>query len=120
MSFEMKKTRRFSTAFKKEKVDLIKSKKLTIKEVSTVYQVSDTAVYKWLHKYGNVAKGERIVIEKISEEAKNKELLERIKELESEIGRLHIENVLKSKIIECGSELLGEDLKKKYSTRQSK
>ena len=116
----MKRTRRFSTAFKKEKVELIKSKKLSVREVSEVYQVSDTAVYKWLHLYGKVPKGERIVVEKISEETKNRELLQRIKELESEIGRLHIENVLKSKIIECGSELLGEDLKKKYSTRQSK
>ena len=116
----MKKIRHFSTAFKKEKVDLIKKRKLKVKDVSDVYGVSKGAVYKWLHKYGNIPKGERIVVEKTSEEAKNIDLLKRIKDLESEIGRMHIENILLSKVIDCGSELLGEDLKKKFTTRQFK
>lgn len=118
MSFELKRMRRFSEAFKKEKVSLIISKKLTVADVSETYEVSKTSVYNWLHKYGNIPKGERYVVEKISEETKNRELLKRIKDLEAEIGRLHVENVLQKNIIDCGSELLGEDLKKKYSTRQ--
>ena len=118
MSFKLESMRRFSTAFKKEKVDLILKKKLTVREVSKIYNVSDTAVYKWLHKFGNVDKSERIVIEKISETAKSKDLLKLVERLESELGHMYLENVLQSKIIECGSELLGEDLKKKYYSRR--
>lgn len=118
MSFKLRSMRRFSEAFKKEKVSLIVSKKLTVADISKTYQVSKTAVYKWLHQYGGIPKGERFVVEKISEGSKNSELLKRIKELEIEMGRLHIENVLQKNIISCGSELLGEDLKKKYFSRQ--
>lgn len=120
MSFELssKRMRRFSTAFKKEKVDLIIRKKLTIKEVCKVYKVSSTSVYNWLHEYGKLDKTERMVVEKISESAKSVELLKYIHKLESEVGRLHLENVLQARIIECGSDLIGEDLKKKFYTRQ--
>lgn len=110
--------RRFSEAFKREKVSLILSKKLSISDVSLTYEVSQTSVYRWLHQYGDIPKTERIVFEKTSEENKTKELLKQVKELEAELGRLHLENVLQKNIIECGSELIGEDLKKKYSSRQ--
>lgn len=106
--------RHFSKEFKKEKVSLILSKKLTIKEVSYTYKVSLTAVYRWVHAYGSVDKSERMVVEKISEQSKAQELLKYVQKLESEVGRLHLENLLQSKIIDCGSDLLGEDLKKKY------
>lgn len=112
MSFKLKRVTRFSTAFKKEKVVLIKSGKLKVAEVCKVYDVSHTSVYRWLHKYGGIPKSERMVVEKISEESKNIELLKKIRDLEAEIGRLHIENRLKEEIISCGSDLIGEDLKK--------
>lgn len=118
MSLELRVMRKFREAFKREKVALILSKKLTISDVSQTYQVSKNSVYQWVHKYGNVPKNERIVYEKTSEENKTKELLNRVKELEAELGRLHIENVFQKNIIECGSELIGEDLKKKFSSRQ--
>lgn len=117
MNFKLESVRHFSTAFKKEKVSLILKKKLTVRQVSKIYNVSETAVYKWLHKFGNVDKSERIVVEKVSEAAKAEDLLMLVQKLESELGRLYLENVLQSKIIECGSELLGEDLKKKYYSR---
>ena len=120
MNFKLRKVTHFSTAFKKEKVFLIKQKKLTVLEVSRVYDVSQASVYRWLHQYGDLPKNERMVVEKTSEETKNLELLKRIRDLEAEIGRLHIDNVLQYKIIECGSYILGEDLKKKYFTGQSK
>lgn len=120
MSFKLRESRRFSTAFKKEKVRLIKEGKLKVTEISKVYNVSRSAVYKWLHLYGDIPKSERMVVEKISEESKNIELLKKIRDLEAEVGRLHIENRLKEEIISCGSDLIGEDLKKKYFSRQSK
>jgi transposase-like protein len=118
MSYKLQPMRRFSIDFKKEKVSLIISKKLTVKDISDTYNVSLNAVYRWLHKYGSVEKSERMVIEKISESAKTAELLKYIEKLESEVGRLHLENIFQSKIIDCGSEILGEDLKKKFCSRQ--
>lgn len=114
MSLKLQPVRHFSKEFKKEKVSLLLAKKISIRDIVTTYKVSSTAVYRWLHKFGNVDKTERIVIEKVSEQAKTQELLKYIHKLESEVGRLHLENVLQSKVIDCGSEILGEDLKNKY------
>lgn len=116
MSFKLQPVRHFSKEFKKEKVSLILAKKISIRDVVSTYKVSSTAVYRWVHKYGNVDETERIVIEKVSEQTKTQELLKYIQKLESEVGRLHLENVLQSKVIDCGSEILGEDLKKKYGS----
>ena len=41
----------FSIEFKKEKVLLIEQGKLKVSEVSKMYEVTQTAVYKWLLKY---------------------------------------------------------------------
>ena len=61
------KNRRFSTAFKKEKVELIDQGKLSVKEVSEIYEVSDTAIYRWIKKFSKIAKDERVIVEKVSE-----------------------------------------------------
>jgi len=74
----MKKQRKvriaFSTAFKREKVELIDQGQLTVKELSLIYQVSDRAIYNWIKKFSKYSSTERIVVEKISEEKKNIEL----------------------------------------------
>ncbi|MGB0879407.1 MAG: transposase [Polaribacter sp.] len=113
------KTRRvFSTEFKKEKVGLIEQGKLRVSEVCKTYQVSSTSVYKWLSKYGKLAKTERIVVEKISEESKNIELLKKIASLEQVIGQQQLQLIYKESIIECGSTLLGIDIEKKFNSQQ--
>lgn len=40
--------RSFSEAFKREKVGLIDPGKMSIKELSKIYEVSDRSVYTWL------------------------------------------------------------------------
>ncbi|HED06409.1 MAG TPA: transposase, partial [Ignavibacteria bacterium] len=66
----MKKQRKvriaFSTAFKREKVELIDQGQLTVKELSLIYQVSDRAIYNWIKKFSKYSSTERIVVEKIS------------------------------------------------------
>mgnify|MGYP006296573845 CR=1 FL=1 len=109
--------RRFSTAFKLEKVDLIDSGKITVKEISDIYEVSETAVYKWKRKFSRLERSERVVIEKISEEKKNRELLYRIKELEQIIGKKQIEIDYYKTAIDELSEQSGEDLLKKFKPR---
>ena len=47
MGIERKKRRTFSLAFKKEKVGLLDEGKISVKELSDIYEVSATAIYKW-------------------------------------------------------------------------
>ncbi len=113
----MRQRRTFSEAFKKEKVELIESGNITVSELSALYSVSRVAIYGWLRKYGSNPT-ESIVVQKQSEASKNIELLKKIATLEQFIGRMQLENSYLESIIECGSELLGEDLKKKYESLQ--
>ncbi len=114
MNKQMRQRRTFSTEFKKEKVSLIESGKLSVKELSEVYEVSHTAIYKWIKKFSTLEHTERIVIEKISEEKKNKELLERIKELERAVGRKQLEVDYYKTTLDVIQEQEGEELIKKY------
>lgn len=110
--------RRFSTVFKKEKVELIDEGKLTVKELSDIYEVSPNAIYKWIKKFSIHGKQERVVVEKISEEKKNTELLKRIRELERSVGQKQLELDYYKAVIELVSEEAGEDVKKKYKPRR--
>lgn len=105
--------RTFSTAFKKEKVELLDSGKISVKELSKIYEVSETAIYKWKKLYSRYKQGERVVVEKISEERKNIELLNHIAELERIIGQKQMEIDYYKTTLEVIGESAGEDLKKK-------
>jgi transposase-like protein len=110
--------RRFSTAFKKEKVELIDQGKISIKELCAIYEVSQTSVYKWKKKYSKYyTNSERIVVEKISEEKKNIELLKQIAELERVVGKKQIELDYYKTTLDVLSEEAGEDLKKKHKPK---
>ena len=109
--------RRFSSAFKKEKVKLLDQGKLSVKDLSEIYEVSQTAIYKWKRKYSKLEKAERIVIEKVSEETKNIELLKRVAELERIIGKKQMELDYYKTTIEVLSEEAGEDLIKKHKPK---
>lgn len=105
--------RRFSHALKREKVELIEQGKVSVSELSLLYDVSRSAIYKWIHQYGKQIRGERMVVEKESEGLKAKEFLERIKLREQEIGRQQIEIRYLQEVIRHWSDELGVDLEKK-------
>ena len=109
--------RTFSYEFKKEKVALIECGKMKVSEVCKLYEVSETAVRKWMVKFGKVGKGERFVVEKLSEGKKNLELLKKIADLERLIGQLQVSNMYLESVIEEGNKLVGGDLKKKFETK---
>ena len=113
MTKEERDRRRFSEAFKKEKVKQIESKQITVSELSKIYEVSRRSIYKWVKKYGLKKREERIVIEKESEGAKLMELLKQLKHREQEIGRQQIQIRYMQEVIEYWSKELGEDLEKK-------
>lgn len=121
MGKSIKMRRTFSTEFKKEKVLLIEQGKLKVSEVCKMYEVSQTAVRKWLLKYGkSYSKTERFVVEKISEESKTLDLMRKVAELERVIGKQQLQIIYKDAVIQSASELIGENIEKKYNSQQLK
>ncbi len=117
---ERKRIRHFSEAFKIEKVKFLEEGQYTVKQLSKIYDVSETAIYKWIQKYSvTIAKSERIVVEKESEGAKTIELLHRLAELERKVGQKQLQIDYLEKIIELGNEEVGFDIKKKFASGHS-
>ena len=88
MGSKIRNLRHFSTEFKKEKVKQIDEGKITVSQISRIYEVSVTAVYKWVRQYFKYAvQSEKIIVEKLSEGAKTLQLLKKVAELEQLIGR---------------------------------
>lgn len=108
-------TRRvFDIGLKREIVEQIDTGKLSVSEVSKLYKVSRSAVYKWLKRYSSLYKSQtRVIVEKKSLSEKNKELSARIKELEAALGRKQMRVEYLEKVIDVSSSRLGEDLEKK-------
>ena len=112
---EQKRRRTFSETFKREKVSELEAKKITISQLSRIYDVSRTAIHNWVNLYGRLkTKGERMVIEKESETKRTEFLLQKVKELEQLIGQKQVEIEYLNKVLELGSTAVGEDIKKKY------
>ena len=114
MERQRKDRRTFSSAFKREKVELLDKGQISVLELSKIYDVSRKAVYNWVHKYSRLPKGERLVVEKVTEEEKNIELLKRIGELERIIGKKQLELDFYKTTIEILNEEEGVDILKKY------
>jgi len=113
-------TRHFSEEFKKSKVRELIDKQVTVTQLSRLYGVTRTAVYKWLYRYSpNYEKKSILVVEMESESYKAKRLLEKVAELERVIGQKQLELDFLNKLLEIGSEELGFDLKKNFSTKLS-
>jgi len=115
VKLEIKKVRYFSENFKREKVDQLVGKQISIQELSKLYNVSRTSIYKWLYKYSlHHKKGSKQVVEMESEGLKTKKLLSKISELEGILGRKQIELDFNVKVLDLLSEELGYNVKKKY------
>lgn len=118
MGSKIRKVRGFSTEFKKEKVKQIDEGKISVLQLSRIYEVSPTAVYKWVRKYSRYAgQNEKVVVQKESEGAKTELLLKKVSELERLVGQKQVEVEYLKKVIEFGSELTEMDIKKKFESR---
>jgi len=117
--FQIQKNRNriFSTEFKKEKVKDLIEHRTTIKDLSTLYEVSRTSIYKWIYLYSGTEQGTKIVVQMESEEQKTKVLQQRLAECERIIGQKQMQIDLLEKGYDLASEELGYDLKKKYVPR---
>lgn len=113
-------SRVFSDTFKRQKVKEIDQGLYSVTEVSKLYDVSTTSVYRWLHKYSiNHQKGVRQVVEMESEAQKTKALLARVAELEQVIGQKQLQIDFLEKLVEISSAELEVDLKKNFATKCS-
>lgn len=114
---EKRKIRNFSEAFKVEKVKMLEEGQVTVRQLSRIYQVTETAIYKWVRKYSTrITKADRVVVEKESEGSKTIELLQKIGELERKVGQKQLLIDYLEKVIDLGSEEVGFDIKKKFAS----
>lgn len=117
---EIRTNRCFSEEFKKRKVKELVEKQITIKQIVRLYGVSRTAVYKWLYKYSpHHEKKTTLVVQMESESHRTMRLQQQVAELERIIGQKQLEIDFLNKLLEIGSEELGFDIKKNFSSKLS-
>lgn len=105
--------RRFSHTFKLAKVREIEQGKATVSQIVKAYEVTDSAVYKWLKNYGTMKKPERTIVESKSDTSKIVSLQKRIADLERIVGQKELELQFKDKMIELAELKHGIAIKKK-------
>lgn len=120
VKLKIKQRRSFSDEFKRSKVKELVEKRITIIELMKLYGVSRTAIYKWLYKYSVYHQQKTILVVQMESEAeKNKYFMQRLAELERIVGQKQLEIDFLNKLLEIGTEELGFDLKKNFSTKLS-
>lgn len=107
----------FSEELKRKLVSEIENKRLKVRDVVNLYKVTEQSVYKWLKDYSSFKQtGVKMVVERESQQTKIEQLMQRIMELERNVGKKQLEIEFLHKAIDLCSEELGYDIKKKYST----
>lgn len=118
LSSQERQNRYFSEDFKRKKVREIERNIASIAEISREYQVSNTAIYKWLYKYSNMRKrGVKQVIEARSDTRRIQQLKEQLKELERVIGQKQLLIDFQQKAIELAEKEYNIDIKKKFGEK---
>ena len=91
----------FSESFKRTKVSELERNILSMAELCKEYQVSRTAVYKWIYQYSQMRKREnKQVIEPESETRKVLLLKQEVSELQRVIGEKQLKIDFLEKVIE--------------------
>jgi transposase len=112
--------RSFSEDFKRAKVREIEQKVTRICEVVDQYEVSNTAVRRWLIKYSTTyMKGVKTIVEAESDTRKLLELKAKIAELERAVGQKQLQIDFQQKMIELAEETYRVDIKKKFGDAPS-
>lgn len=112
--------RTFTEEFKKARVKEYETGEFTVNEISCLYSIRTTVIYRWIHKYSVYNKKKiRVVEMEESSTKKISELTKRIGELERMLGQKQIKIDLLEKMIELAREELGVDVKKNFSTPAS-
>lgn len=107
-------TIRYSDAFKVKVVAEIEKGRLTISEASRLYEITgSTTIYKWLKKYGKNDLIRKFVrIEMKDEKSQLKKREERIRELESALAAVTLQNICLQSYVDVVDENISEEEKK--------
>lgn len=106
----------FSEEVRREVVKKIERNQLGISQASREYEVSPSAIYKWMYRYSiHLKKGNIMVVEKKSTTLKLEQIRQRVADLERNIGQKQLEIDVLNKTLEIGSRHVGFDIKKKFS-----
>lgn len=117
----VKKQRIYSEEFKRSIVNDFESGKHSVPELEKLHGISNNSIYNWIYKFSTFnKKGFRVVEHKKSSQKKVKELEQQIKELQAALGRKQIQIDYLETMMEVAKEELDIDIKKNYSTLQSK
>ena len=120
LSSRQRQYRRFSDEFKRKKVRELELGMVRIAELCRQYQVTSSAVYKWLSVFGTSKyKPDRLIMESKSDTQELLRLKQRIAELERLVGQKQIQLEFTEKMIEVAEQMYGVDIKKKFSTPPS-
>jgi transposase len=120
VKFEVRARRCFSEEFKKSKVKELVEKQVTVVQLSRLYDVTRSAVYKWLYLYsGHHQQKTTLVVQMESESYKTQRLQQQVAELERIVGQKQLEVDFFNKLFEIASEEMGYDLKKSFSLKLS-
>jgi len=112
--------RYFSEDFKRKKVSEIERNLSCVSDISKEYQVTRTAVYKWIYKYSRMRKKSiKQVVEAKSDSHKIAALRAQVKELERIIGEKQVKLDFQEKMIEIAEREYKVDIKKKFSGKHS-
>ena len=117
IQFNMKKEnlkRTFDLSLKLDLVKQIERGEIRVSEVSKIYGLSPTAIYKWLHKYSEMYKKQtRVIVEQKSLSKKNSDLQSRIELLERSLGQKQLRIDYLEKVVDVASGEFGVDIEKK-------
>jgi len=117
---ELRQRRIFSEEFKRQKVQLLIEKKISIPELSELYKVSRMTVYRWLYKYSpHHQKGTVQIVQMSSEMEKTKQLQKQLAQTEQIVGQKQIYIDYLERMLAIASEELKVDIKKNFGTQRS-
>lgn len=117
----IKKHRIYSEEFKKKLVSDFESGRYSVIQLEKLHGIHNAVIYKWIYKYSTFnEKGYRIVEHKKSSQQKVRELEKKVKELEAALGRKQVMVDYLEEMIKVAKDELDIDIKKNFSTPQSK
>ena len=115
----IKPRRDFSEDFKLLRVKEYETGEYTVSEMSRMFKLSKSVLYRWIYKYSKYNKQRSILVEvKDSSTKKLKDYENRIKELEQIVGQKQILIDYYEKLIGVASDDLSIDLKKSTDTKR--
>ncbi|GAA0890896.1 hypothetical protein GCM10009122_05750 [Fulvivirga kasyanovii] len=122
MSKKIKLTRRreFSKDFKRARIREYESGEYTVRELSRLFDIQTTVIYRWIHKYSSYNQRSTVIVEmKDSATKRLKDYEKRIAELERALGQKQLNIEYLEKMIDLAREQFGIDLKKNSDTPPS-